>query len=99
MGWIVPGYEADIEEFGIGGSGRAALVNLGGAGPGDITASTSSELSWFGTVRGRLGVTVTPELLLYGTAGLAYGRVKDSANVQIDNPPFLDTCPASIDST
>jgi|SRR6266851_323588 len=99
IGSIVTGYEADIQNSGITGSARAALVNLGGAGPGDITASTSSELSWFGTVRGRLGVTVTPELLLYGTAGLAYGRVKDSANVQIDNPPFLDTWPASIGST
>jgi outer membrane immunogenic protein len=102
IGSIVTGYEADIQSSGIRNSARAALVNLGGAGgggPGDITASTSSEITWFGTVRGRLGVTVTPELLLYGTAGLAYGRVKASANVQIDNPPFLDTWPASIGST
>jgi outer membrane immunogenic protein len=42
---------------------------------------------------------VTPDLLLYGTGGLAYGRVKASANVQIDNPPFLDSWPASISST
>jgi outer membrane immunogenic protein len=102
IGSIVTGLEADIQSSGISGSARAALVNLGvagGTGPGDITASTSSELSWFGTVRGRLGVTVTPDLLLYGTGGLAYGQVKDSANVQIDNPPFLDAWPASISST
>ncbi len=99
IGSIVTGLEADIQSSGIRGSARAALVNLGGAGPGDITASTSSELSWFGTVRGRLGVTVTPDLLLYGTGGLAYGRVKASANVQIDDPPFLDSWPASISST
>jgi outer membrane immunogenic protein len=100
IGSIVTGLEADIQSSGIRGSARAALVNLGGAGlGGDITASTSSELSWFGTVRGRLGVTVTPDLLLYGTGGLAYGRVKASANVQIDNPPFLDSWPASISST
>jgi outer membrane immunogenic protein len=99
IGSIVTGFEADIQSSGMRGSARAALINLGGAGPGDITASTSSELSWFGTVRGRLGVTVTPDLLLYGTGGLAYGRVKASANVQIDDPPFLDTWPASISSS
>ena len=97
IGSIVTGLEADIQSSGIMGSARAALANLGGLT--DIAASTSSELSWFGTVRGRLGVTVTPDLLLYGTGGLAYGRVKASANVQIDNPPFLDSWPASISGT
>jgi outer membrane immunogenic protein len=100
IGSLVTGVEADIQGSGIRGSARAALVDLReDDGHPDITASTSSELSWFGTVRGRLGVTVTPDLLLYGTGGLAYGRVKASANVQIDNPPFLDTWPASISST
>jgi outer membrane immunogenic protein len=42
--------------------------------------SSESKLSWFGTVRGRLGVTVTPDLLLYDTGGLAYGHVDASAN-------------------
>ena len=32
-------------------------------------------LPWFGTVRGRAGYLVTPTLLLYGTAGFAYGGV------------------------
>jgi outer membrane immunogenic protein len=32
-------------------------------------------LPWFGTVRGRAGYLVTPTLLLYGTAGFAYGDV------------------------
>ena len=32
-------------------------------------------LPWFGTVRGRVGYLVTPTLLLYGTAGFAYGEV------------------------
>jgi outer membrane immunogenic protein len=98
IGSIVTGLEADIQSSGIRDSARAALVNLAQV-PLDITASTSSELSWFGTVRGRLGVTVTPDLLLYGTGGLAYGQVKDSANVQLNDPPFLDTWPASISST
>jgi outer membrane immunogenic protein len=32
-------------------------------------------LNWFGTVRGRAGWLFTPTLLLYGTAGFAYGGV------------------------
>ncbi|HXY59511.1 MAG TPA: outer membrane beta-barrel protein [Methylocystis sp.] len=32
-------------------------------------------LSWLGTVRGRLGYIVAPTLLVYGTAGFAYGDV------------------------
>jgi len=32
-------------------------------------------LNWFGTVRGRLGYILAPTLLLYGTAGFAYGQV------------------------
>ena len=34
-------------------------------------------IDWFGTARGRLGVT-TGSVLLYGTAGLAFGGVKSS---------------------
>jgi outer membrane immunogenic protein len=40
IGSIVTGLEADIQSSGIRGSARAGLVNLGGADPGDITAST-----------------------------------------------------------
>jgi outer membrane immunogenic protein len=34
-----------------------------------------SRLRWFGTVRGLVGWTVTPETLLYVTGGFAYGHV------------------------
>ena len=33
-------------------------------------------LDWFGTVRGRLGAAVTPNMLVYSTGGLAYGEVE-----------------------
>jgi outer membrane immunogenic protein len=41
-------------------------------------ASTSATIDWYGTVRGRFGVT-TGSLLFYGTAGLAYGNVSLSS--------------------
>jgi outer membrane immunogenic protein len=41
---------------------------------GAITGANIS-LPWFGTVRGRVGYLFTPTLLLYGTAGFAYGEI------------------------
>ena len=81
IGSLVTGLEADIQGSGIKGSARAIPTLVGTAipDPGSVLSS-EHKLSWFGTVRGRLGVTVTPELLLYGTGGLAYGRVDASAN-------------------
>jgi outer membrane immunogenic protein len=41
------------------------------------TAGTGNGgLDWFGTVRGRVGVTITPTLLIYGTGGFAYGEFR-----------------------
>nr|WP_085773605.1 outer membrane beta-barrel protein [Methylocystis bryophila] len=38
-----------------------------------VQTNFSKSLGYLGTVRGRFGYLVTPTLLLYGTAGLAYG--------------------------
>ena len=46
----------------VGALGTAAVVD--------------QNLEWFGTFRGRLGVTVTPSVLLYATGGAAYGTIK-----------------------
>jgi outer membrane immunogenic protein len=35
-----------------------------------------SSVPWFGTVRGRIGLTVMPTLLIYGTGGFAYADVQ-----------------------
>nr|QIP10979.1 porin family protein [Bradyrhizobium symbiodeficiens] len=50
-----------------------------------VTFDLTQKLDWFGTVRGRLGVAVTPRVLLYGTGGLAYGRVSTSGSVSAIN--------------
>jgi outer membrane immunogenic protein len=44
-----------------------------------LTASYSQEVSWFGTVRGRIGYA-SAGWLLYGTAGYAYGQLDTNAN-------------------
>lgn len=40
----------------------------------------ATALDWLGTVRGRLGYLVTPELLVFGSGGLAYGGVRATAS-------------------
>jgi outer membrane immunogenic protein len=42
-----------------------------------------AKIAWFGTVRGVLGVSITDGVLLYGTGGLAYGRVELSGNTGV----------------
>lgn len=38
----------------------------------------STKVQWWGTVRARLGYTPVERFLVYGTAGLAYGKIKTS---------------------
>ena len=40
-----------------------------------VTVAHDHKLDWFATVRGRLGVTVTPDALIYATGGLAFGGI------------------------
>jgi outer membrane immunogenic protein len=74
--WVL-GVDADFQ--GSTGSGYLTCVNLCGA----VAATTIDQrLSWFSTVRGRLGYAVGPALF-YATAGGAFGEVKED----IAQPP------------
>jgi outer membrane immunogenic protein len=45
-----------------------------------------------------LGVTITPDLLIYGTGGLAYGQIDASANTHFGGDGILDF-PANVSKT
>jgi outer membrane immunogenic protein len=63
----------------IGGDACRADVNSVDAGRGCSRGiSTDQEVLWFGTLRARAGWLATNNLLLYGTGGLAYGKVSES---------------------
>lgn len=49
----------------------------------NAATTVSHRLDYLGTVRGRVGITVSPTLLLYGTGGLAYGGVSASTSTGI----------------
>jgi outer membrane immunogenic protein len=72
--WLI-GVEADLDAAGIQSSANAAT--------GFAAASAGTRLDWFGTVRGRAGVLVTPNALLYATGGWAYGHTTTSANATL----------------
>lgn len=79
--WLV-GFEADVSASGLRGSATNISTATIAQGPLTVPQTTTAEQrgDWYGTVRGRLGWLATPNLLLFGTGGFAYGRVVDSAN-------------------
>ncbi|MGH6796406.1 MAG: outer membrane protein [Methylocella sp.] len=89
--WVV-GIEADIQ----GLAGTHASGSFSGSGhpaavPGETIESTvqsDKRIDYLGTVRGRLGFTITPTLLIYGTGGLAYGGVDAATGIGQENLPF-----------
>lgn len=78
--WVL-GLEADIQGSDQKGSSNLVCVGCANGGTTDITTTLTQKLSWFGTVRGRAGILVTPSILLYGTGGLAYGEFKTGGSV------------------
>jgi outer membrane immunogenic protein len=73
-----------------------------------VTNNLSEKLEWFGTVRGRIGPTITPTILAYVTGGLAYGEVRATNTVtgtnlvgaqNVNTPPTFVAVFASSSNT
>jgi outer membrane immunogenic protein len=63
-----------------------SVGHIGDTAPFNVAAlpvneSLSESLDWFGTVRGRLGPTITPTVFGYVTGGFAYGHVSVTNSV------------------
>lgn len=71
--WVA-GLEADFQWTDVGDKLSYALDSFGLPFP----VTNERKLQWFGTVRSRIGYLATPDLLLFGTAGLAYGKTSAS---------------------
>jgi len=83
--WWVAGIEADIQGISKSNSTGSITTPPGGivvvGVPVTSTVTGTMDTEWLGTVRGRLGFLPTPTLLVYGTGGLAYGRVNASISL------------------
>jgi outer membrane immunogenic protein len=73
--WVA-GIEADFSLSDIGGSGSA--TSMLAAFPAYNVVYAEQQVDWWGTVRARFGWLATPDLLLFGSAGLAFGQVTNS---------------------
>lgn len=78
---VVVGVETDLQYTDLGKSRRASnSYSVSGIGSGNysfsawLNSDTRSEADILGTLRGRIGFGVD-RILIYGTAGLAYGNV------------------------
>lgn len=84
---FVTGVEADIQGVAASGGNQSRWLASPSADPDWPTTTLLSNqqgtanLSFLGTVRGRFGYLFMPNLLVYGTGGLAYGQV----NARIQN--------------
>jgi outer membrane immunogenic protein len=80
-------FEADLQGTSLHGNGSASTLvptaTFEDTPPGawQTNIAASRRLDYIGTVRGRLGASVTPDLLLYVTGGVAYGGVKSSTTI------------------
>jgi outer membrane immunogenic protein len=92
------GIESDIQLSGQKGSNSYSATIIDPISPkfnNPVEVTDSSKLAWFGTARGRFGVT-SDRWLVYATGGLAYGEVKESGNALpanglafVSNAPFV----------
>jgi iron complex outermembrane receptor protein len=97
-GAFVAGIEGDIQNsrqtertttFGCTGATCNPLLGAFGF-DAPVSVQMQQRLEWFGTLRGRLGVTPTPGSLVYATGGLAVGRIKTSGTISGAGLGFIE---------
>ena len=95
-GHFVVGGEADISWSRMSGTATVTPIiqNSGTPFPGTGFLTAHHHTKWFSTVRARAGLALG-QVLLYGTGGLAYGRVNHSANADF-RPGGTIQYPASL---
>lgn len=105
--WLI-GLEGDGQWSWERGSSSFLCVGAGTCVPGLVvaapgafatTGTISQKIEAFGTFRGRVGWLVTPEVLLYGTGGLAVGSVRSALSLASFTAVGLPVGVASTSST
>jgi outer membrane immunogenic protein len=97
--WVV-GIEADIQGKTGSSNGTLGVGNVVVGVPVTSVQTVSASTDWIGTVRGRLGVLVAPNWLVYFTGGLAYGGSSASSTLaQTGTNGFLGTGAGNMSET
>jgi outer membrane immunogenic protein len=85
FGSLVAGLEADLTAMDVGRS----RSSVGQDGTFALRTDLSSQMNWFGTVKGRLGVSmpgllpIVQQSLYYVTAGVAYAQVEHQGQITV----------------
>jgi outer membrane immunogenic protein len=77
------GYNLQMGQFVVGLEGDLAYADLGksvATSIGPLVTTLSQDMTYFGTLRGRFGVTFD-RFLVYGTGGLAFGDQKSTTTI------------------
>lgn len=85
---ILLGVEGDIDYAHIGGTNAITPSQL------NVTTSVQKNISWLGTIRGRLGKLASPQFLTYLTSGPAFARLQYTVNERqpTTNCPYNFMC-------
>jgi outer membrane immunogenic protein len=94
---FVWGVETDFQGANI--QGEKSVANTFPAVDVTTSGTGSQKIDWLGTLRGRVGWTPTPPVLIYATGGLAYGRVKTDVSFAAQTPCCSGATTASNDQT
>ena len=89
------GAEVDFDLARIGGSGSQAET----LAPFSLSTNGSANLKWLGTARGRIGYLLAPTTLVYGTGGLAFGKVNSTTSIALSGPAPFNGAASSDSST
>jgi outer membrane immunogenic protein len=81
FGWA----DKTVTTAGIPGCSIACVVGF----PGPLSDLSSVRMRWDASARGRLGYIVTPNVLFYGTGGIAWQNIETSATCQHSAPDPL----------
>jgi len=102
-GLFVWGVETDFQGANITGSATVTnSTTFSSVFTNTVTAAGSQRIDWFGTLRGRLGWTPMPPLLIYATGGLAYGQVKTNVSFTgsvFDGSTLIDSASSAVTKT
>ena len=85
-GSVVAGLEVDFSGADLTDSKSSSIVFKGEERlPVTITSTLSSKIDYFGSARARAGFLLTPDWLLYGTAGLGWAHDSITASISATN--------------
>ena len=86
--WLVLGIESDFQGTDMEGDSSESPIIRNNGTPFPVADSfifAHERMQWFGSTRGRIGISPWCHWLFYATGGVAYGNVDYSANTNFNN--------------